>query len=598
MSSSALITLEISDFFPQNFPFDNFCFIFNSDSHDLESEISYLSKNQITHKTLLTKKDIRYSIKILRNDSLIGISDFIIPAINLNRKENLYEKICIINMTDSTKRLLFGNLSQSNNLRINVRARITYIQGQGNKNNKKVFSPKGINNKKNIGESSSPKINGNNIYMNNSNNNNSNYVFNKQQIPMSKKVPIMKSSLMSNNNNNNINIGNRYNKHNVNMADIMIQQQQQNLNQNIAANAENQNINIQKNNFFTKNSGGKKMPPNPQPEVEPQPDPTDTSVIYPEISNPIQPIDEEFTDFMQKFIEKNPLEQLTQFNDINEMMIYTKNVIDKLLCYQQEYYERLKTSVAMNNRLNELLMKYNEKYRNIVKKVHRLNEETNSNDMRKDVVVNAHRTENLNLKQIIPLKIKELKLYQEMCGDNIKDIILQKKSQDISKNKNKENDINIKKKNVLMKLLKNCVKNYGPFDSLFNKENIEKINLNEEQKKSLEKIKQDAELMNSEKKEENNLNNNLEFVDSENPDNLDIKLNQYLSSIYSENRLPKINFKKIKDNLYQFGSQKITVIDEDNVIKIENGEGTLLLDNFVEINAQAEEEKVLKDNQE
>ena len=598
MSSSALITLEISDFFPQNFPFDNFCFIFNSDSHDLESEISYLSKNQITHKTLLTKKDIRYSIKILRNDSLIGISDFIIPAINLNRKENLYEKICIINMTDSTKRLLFGNLSQSNNLRINVRARITYIQGQGNKNNKKVFSPKGINNKKNIGESSSPKINGNNIYMNNSNNNNSNYVFNKQQIPMSKKVPIMKSSLMSNYNNNNINIGNRYNKHNVNMADIMIQQQQQNLNQNIAANAENQNINIQKNNFFTKNSGGKKMSPNPQPEVDPQPDPTDTSVIYPEISNPIQPIDEEFTDFMQKFIEKNPLEQLTQFNDINEMMIYTKNVIDKLLCYQQEYYERLKTSVAMNNRLNELLMKYNEKYRNIVKKVHRLNEETNSNDMRKDVVVNAHRTENSNLKQIIPLKIKELKLYQEMCGDNIKDIILQKKSQDISKNKNKENDINIKKKNVLMKLLKNCVKNYGPFDSLFNKENIEKINLNEEQKKSLEKIKQDAELMNSEKKEENNLNNNLEFVDSENPDNLDIKLNQYLSSIYSENRLPKINFKKIKDNLYQFGSQKITVIDEDNVIKIENGEGTLLLDNFVEINAQAEEEKVLKDNQE
>ena len=598
MSSSALITLEISDFFPQNFPFDNFCFIFNSDSHDLESEISYLSKNQITHKTLLTKKDIRYSIKILRNDSLIGISDFIIPAINLNRKENLYEKICIINMTDSTKRLLFGNLSQSNNLRINVRARITYIQGQGNKNNKKVFSPKGINNKKNIGESSSPKINGNNIYMNNSNNNNSNYVFNKQQIPMSKKVPIMKSSLMSNNNNNNINIGNRYNKHNVNMADIMIQQQQQNLNQNIAANAENQNINIQKNNFFTKNSGGKKMSPNPQPEVDPQPDPTYTSVIYPEISNPIQPIDEEFTDFMQKFIEKNPLEHLTQFNDINEMMIYTKNVIDKLLCYQQEYYERLKTSVAMNNRLNELLMKYNEKYRNIVKKVHRLNEETNSNDMRKDVVVNAHRTENSNLKQIIPLKIKELKLYQEMCGDNIKDIILQKKSQDISKNKNKENDINIKKKNVLMKLLKNCVKNYGPFDSLFNKENIEKINLNEEQKKSLEKIKQDAELMNSEKKEENNLNNNLEFVDSENPDNLDIKLNQYLSSIYSENRLPKINFKKIKDNLYQFGSQKITVIDEDNVIKIENGEGTLLLDNFVEINAQAEEEKVLKDNQE
>ena len=37
--------------------------------------------------------------------------------------------------------------------------------------------------------------------------------------------------------------------------------------------------------------------------------------------------------------------------------------------------------------------------------------------------------------------------------------------------------------------------------------------------------------------------------------------------------MPKINFKKISDNLYQFGSQKIIVIDEDNVIKIQNGEG-------------------------
>ena len=77
-------------------------------------------------------------------------------------------------------------------------------------------------------------------------------------------------------------------------------------------------------------------------------------------------------------------------------------------------------------------------------------------------------------------------------------------------------------------------------------------------------------------------------------------MNQYLSSIYSENRLPKINFKKISDNLYQFGSQKVTVIDEDNVIKIQNGEGeeNILLDNFIEINAQAEAEKNLKENQE
>ena len=512
------------------------------------------------------------------------------------RKENFFEKICVINMTDSTKRLLFGNLSPSNNLRINIRAKISYMQGQPNKNNKKIFSPKsssGINSKKNIGEGS-PKINnGNNAFnanangVNNQNNNinNSNFVFNKQQIPMSKKSPLMKSSQ---NNNNNINIGNRYNKNNnMNMADIILQQQQ-NLNNNPKSI-------LPKNNFFQKNSNREKgqSPVPGQQKIEE--DPTDTSVIYPEISNPVQPIDEEFTEFMQKFIEKNPLEQLNQFNDINEMMIYTKNVIDKLLCYQQEYYERLKTSVSMNNRLNELLIKYNEKYRNIVKKIHRLNEETNSNDMKKDAVINVHRTENSNLKQIIPLKMKELKLYQEMYGEGIKDILLTKKENEKENiDDNKSNELNEKKKNVLMKLLKNCVNNYGPFDTLFNKESLEKINSNEKQKNILEKIKQEID----DNSKNNNEKNKLEFVISENPDDLDIKLNQYLTSIYSENRLPKINFKKLKENLYQYGSQQVSAIEEDNVIKIKYDEGTLLLDNFIEINAQAEEEKMMQVNQE
>ena len=114
--SFALITLDISDYIPQNFHFDNFSFIFSSDAHDFEDEINYLSRNQIVHKSLLNKKDIRYSIKILRSDSLIGISDFIIPSVLLTRKEPFFEKICVINMTDSTKRILFGNLSPSNTL--------------------------------------------------------------------------------------------------------------------------------------------------------------------------------------------------------------------------------------------------------------------------------------------------------------------------------------------------------------------------------------------------------------------------------------------------------------------------------------------------
>ena len=591
--SFALITLDISDYIPKNFRFDNFSFIFSSDGHDFEDEINYLSRNQIVHKALLNKKDIRYSIKILRNDSLIGISDFIIPSILLSRKEQFYEKICVINMTDSTKRILFGNLSPSNTLRINIKANMQYIQEKAmikqntagfKKDKNKPFSPKNNNlnvKKKNIPISSG--IGGNNIAGNNPT---GNFVFNKQQIPMS--ISSKKGGIKNNINNPNVGnkIQNKFNNSNKqNMADIILQQQQQRLkNNNFIGNA---NINANKN---TNNIPSKQENKNLE---HPEEDPTDTSVLDEDISQPVQLVDQEFTEFMSKFIEKNPLEQLSQFKDINEMLIYTKNVIDKLLSYQQEYYERLKSSVVLNNRLNELLMKYNEKYRNIVKKVHRLNEETNSNDMRKDAVVNIHRTENSNLKQIIPLKMKELKLYQEMCGEGIQNIPKEEiKNENNNNNNNNENDEENKKQNILMKLIKNCINNYGPLDSLFNKDKI-----SNEDKNNIMAIN---EKLNSEKKKIDNNNaafdGKMQYVISNNPDNLDIKLNQYLTSIYSENRAPSIIFKKIEGNIYEYGSQKITIVDEDNVIKVQYDEGALLLDNFIEINAQAEEEKMKQGN--
>ena len=606
--SFALITLDISDYFPQNFRFDNFSFIFSSDGHDFEDEINYLSRNQIVHKALLNKKDIRYSIKILKNDSLIGISDFIIPSVLLSRKEQFFEKICVINMTDSTKRILFGNLSPSNTLRINIKANMQYIQEKAmikqntaglKKDKNKPFSPKSTNfgvKKKNLPISSGIG-GGNNPASLSGNNPNSNFVFNKQSI--SSRKGVVKNNVNNVNNNINNKIQNKFNNNNKqNMADIMLQQQQQQrLKNNFLNNTNNNNINKNINNLNINNNTAKNENKNNE---NPEEDPTDTSILDEDISQPIQLVDKEFTEFMSKFIERNPLEQLSQFKDINEMLIYTKNVIDKLLCYQQEYYERLKSSVVLNNRLNELLMKYNEKYRNIVKKVHRLNEETNSNDMRKDAVVNIHRTENSNLKQLIPLKMKELQLYQEMCGEGIENIPKEVKNENNNNSKNNENDEDTKKEKILLKLIKNCISNYGPLDSLFNKDNISL-----EDKKNIIAIN---ERLNLEEKNcvnnnnDKNVNNNegtegkLEYVISNNPDNLDIKLNQYLISIYSENRAPVIIFKKIEGNIYEYGSQKINIVDEDNIIKVQYDEGALLLDNFIEINAQAEEEKIKQNN--
>ena len=253
--SFALITLDISDYFPQNFRFDNFSFIFSSDGHDFEDEINYLSRNQIVHKALLNKKDIRYSIKILKNDSLIGISDFIIPSVLLSRKEQFFEKVCVINMTDSTKRILFGNLSQSNTLRINIKANMQYIQEKAmikqntaglKKDKNKPFSPKSTNlgvKKKNLPISSATGV-GNNPTSLSGNNPNSNFVFNKQSISSRKGIG-------KNNNNVNNNVGNKIqnkfnnNNNKQNMADIMLQQQQQQrLKNNFINNTNNNNIKL------------------------------------------------------------------------------------------------------------------------------------------------------------------------------------------------------------------------------------------------------------------------------------------------------------------------------------------------------------------
>ena len=79
---------------------------------------------------------------------------------------------------------------------------------------------------------------------------------------------------------------------------------------------------------------------------------------------------------MNKFAEKNPLEQLNQFNNnnINECIIYTKEIIDQLFDYQNDYYNKFKKSVTLNNLLIDDFNKYNELYRRIIKKENKLNE--------------------------------------------------------------------------------------------------------------------------------------------------------------------------------------------------------------------------------
>ena len=121
------ITIEIIEYFPPNFNFDNISFIFSSETRDFEKEISFLNKNQIFQKIPLPKKNLKYTIKVTKNNSLVGISDLIIPSTVFNKKEASFDKICQITMTDSIKRLIFGN-SFPNVLKINVHSTFQYLE--------------------------------------------------------------------------------------------------------------------------------------------------------------------------------------------------------------------------------------------------------------------------------------------------------------------------------------------------------------------------------------------------------------------------------------------------------------------------------------
>ena len=147
------ITLQIIEYHPQNFNFENFSFVFSTESRDFEKEISFSSKDPISHKLLIPRKNLKYSIKITRNNSLIGISDFIIPLQVFSKKENSFNKYCQLTMTDSIRKLIFGNIS-SNNIKIHVSANIKYLE-KGEKFIKSTISNSHI--KKEKKRASTPK---------------------------------------------------------------------------------------------------------------------------------------------------------------------------------------------------------------------------------------------------------------------------------------------------------------------------------------------------------------------------------------------------------------------------------------------------------
>ena len=590
--SQAIITFDIIEYLPSDFNFDNFSFIISSENRDFEQEISYLNKNQITHKTSLNKKDLKYTIKTTRNSSLIGITDLIIPFHILSKRENTFDKTCTITMTDSVKRFLFGNASSSNALKINIHLTMQYKEKEKNANRAK----------ENLHKS---------------------HILNsgKKLKPYNRSHSFGKGGERHKEPGSNINVFSQRNaagnKKNSNLM-------KQRSNSKPASNIKSSKATKPKTQIFNNNKLKEVQKALLDEEKK---DNTNESFIDEEINKKVEEINPQIINFMKEFNNKYPLNQINSFGDVNAMMDYTKDIVDQLLDYQLKYYDLFNKSFLIKNKFKNLLMKYNDKLRMVKKQIYKLEEENDLYEIKQEA---NDKNNYKDIKELFPLKENELDTFKELYG-----IYLDKPLDNI-KEENKDED-NVQK--LLIKVLTHNINKLGPINKIFNQTNStepERINMrklaakynlpiNVENEGEENKEKSNNELnendnggLNEEKKEEQNKegkneennNDNLkqtnifdtkitkwEYVSTEKPDKIDKKLEQYLKFFYSKRTFPKVLFKKTSTNNYEYGTQKVMVKIEGDTIRIRFVGGYLLIDKFIELNAATEEKKVKKQNE-
>ena len=544
--STIISAIDIIEYSPISYDFEDFKFIFSRNNQAFGDEISFMSKNKIIKKMEFEQKDIIFLVKAIRKDSLIGHFNFIIPYNNILLKKNqIFEKECLIEMNESTKRILSIN---NFNLKIKIHCDIKYI----NKENKKIISVN-INKVKNEKKINNSIINKHYVYTKISQKNNDIEKLNKSQL---NKEEIKKSV-----NDNKIKL--IYNKP-----------------RNFA------NRKISKDLRKTSKSENVK---------------DDSFEVEEELIKELQNIDNESSKLDSNLIKENPFENIANMNDINEMMLLTKNNIIKLLTHQQDYNTKLRNSIENYGKYSKLLKKYCQNYANNIKKLKILEKMQKINAIQKYLYGN-HLTSNLS--KIIEIKNKEIDLFKEINdnNNNLEDNSFEENLNinEIKENKNFEKNKSKHNYNLLCDLLKNCIiyyENNEKIKEIVPKFILEKYDLdssinNDTNKNNNQQNYLDISLADNEdsitemKNEDENDNKILKYIETNVNDEIDIELNDSLKEFYKNNKnIPIIKFKKIHDNNYNYGKMQIIVIEEGDIIKIKDDHGIFHLNKFLQQNS-------------
>lgn len=540
--SFIITTINITDYSPSSFNYEDFKFIFSHNKQIFGDEISFSSKNKLIQKVKLEQKDINFSIKVIKKDFLIGICNFIIPYKNiLSKKISSYENNCIINMTDSTKRILLIN---NFNLKIKIYCDIQYLD----KEKINVNSPKLIINKNN-------KINNAVV--------NKHYVYSK----------IIKKSSSK--------------KNNKNQIEASFTSEDSNKKNNLIYSKPKNCINKERSNLFNTE---KNINTNNNNSLEYTED-NNSSDTEEALTKSFTLTDDEFSKFVPNLIKERPLNDLSKMNDINEMMSFTKDTIIQFLNYQQDYNDKIKKGIDNYDKYYKLHKKYSQKYANKIKQMNILKHKQKINEIKKTINTNSFVS---NLFRIVEIKNNEMDLFSQIRGSND----LEDDFEDNLNINDINNNINEKNKsyNLLNELMNNCISYYRgneEINKIFPESLIEKYDKNKYNKNDENYL--DASLMDSDENnlynesgecKENNENKKLQYVDSDVNDEIDYELDNYLKEVYQNNKNVKIDkFKKIHDNNYKYGKIQIIIIEEGDKIKIKDNKGVFSIEKFIELNS-------------
>ena len=510
------------------------------------------------------KKEVKYNIRVTRDGSLIGISDFAIPSTVIQKKQDTFSKLCSVIMIDSTKRMLFGNISGNNTIKMEVLANISYFD--------KTPALKQSH--------SLPKSD-------------------MKKMALSPKVQALKSSKMNELMKQSSNVQRETKTppmHNIAKPPTTKKKAQSKSVQSTSNKATSNKLKSPKPD--SNNVNGNSRINNPdliyssetRDQLDPNVDKNDVSVIDELALFEIGEIQPSFQEIAEKFVESNPIEKLNEGTG-EEVYAKTEDLGTKIFDYQKEYFEAMKKAIDTHTNLKDLLYKYNEKYRYIIKKKNRLEELKNHNSIKNQIVVNLNRDEASNIKtNFIPFKQSEFELYKLIFGLSYDKPEIKEFNEKCIE-ENLEKDENGK---LLLKTALNVINKYGPLTKI-------NITLSEEEREKLKKIiakyKLPSEEINNIKEESEE-----EIDEKENPptqyeqnviaaslDASDVKLNNYLNSYYSKHKVPKVPFKKTSKNNYEYGNQKIMVKIEGETIRVRYIGGYVLLDKFIEMNAKIEE---------